>query len=1007
MKYTTRTIIRNLSWMALALHGCLVTSFAASSALLGWNNLGMHCMDSDYSVFSILPPYNTIEAQLIVNGRLVTSGSGYTITYEAVADPTGSFNSTSIGKGNFYTFTSSLYGPVAPDMGLVGWAMPGISNTPQRMLFESNNSPAPGVSAPVNWFRAEGIPISPFDDAMNKNEYPLMRLVARNSANTVLAISDIVLPVSDEMDCRACHGSGTQAAAEPFAGWISDPNPERDYRLNILRLHDDLQFLSHPENYSTVLAAGGFNASGLYANVAASGRPVLCAACHVSEALPGSGIAGVPPLTAAIHTLHSTVRDPISNMTLNDSANRAACYLCHPGSTTKCLRGAMGKAVAADGSMEMQCQSCHGSMSQVGSPDRVGWFMEPSCQSCHTGTATHNNGQIRFTSVFTDTAGTVRVPVDQTFATTPNTPATGLSLYRFSVGHGGLQCSACHGSTHAEFPSAFRNDNIMSQQVQGHVGVVAECTACHVTMPNTVNGGPHGMHPTGQNWVTEHHDVVGNGGGPAQCQACHGTDYRGTVLSLMQSSRTLNGQALFRGAIVGCYLCHNGPSKSEGNPSTPPSVSNVSLSTAVGQSVSVTLPVTGANATLRIISQATYGSVGLVGKVATYFPIPGFVGIDTFTFAAYDGSKNSALATGTITVSGSAPVAPVITTQPVSQTVAFGSAVSFTVTATGTAPLSYQWQKDGVNLTGANSPTLTLAGVTSASAGGYRSVVSNVGGSATSATATLTVGPAPISPTITLQPVSRTVATGTTVVFTVAATGTAPLSYQWKKDNVIIVGANSATLTLSSVTTADAGTYAVVVSNIAGSVTSAYALLTVNPVPVAPSITLQPVSQTVPAGETVTFTVAAVGTAPLSYQWQRNGVNLAGATSAALTLPSVTSADAGDYRALVSNVAGSVTSATATLTVTVATPTISITSPTDGATYRKSANVQFSASVSPTGSITRVQFFDGTSLLGTDNSAPFSIKVRISGLGVHVLTARATSTSGVIATSTPVRITIR
>ncbi len=77
-----------------------VQTHAATSAVLGWNNLGMHCMDSDYSVFSILPPYNTIEAQLIVGGKLITNGAGYTITYQAGADPTGSFNSTSAGKGN-------------------------------------------------------------------------------------------------------------------------------------------------------------------------------------------------------------------------------------------------------------------------------------------------------------------------------------------------------------------------------------------------------------------------------------------------------------------------------------------------------------------------------------------------------------------------------------------------------------------------------------------------------------------------------------------------------------------------------------------------------------------------------------------------------------------------------------------------------------------------------------------------------------------------------------------
>src|SRR3974377_876349 len=88
--------------------GVALTSTAVASTILGWNNLGMHCMDSDYSVFSVLPPYNTVECQLIVGGLLITNDSGYTIAYQAVADPDGSFNSTSAGKGNFYTFADAL-----------------------------------------------------------------------------------------------------------------------------------------------------------------------------------------------------------------------------------------------------------------------------------------------------------------------------------------------------------------------------------------------------------------------------------------------------------------------------------------------------------------------------------------------------------------------------------------------------------------------------------------------------------------------------------------------------------------------------------------------------------------------------------------------------------------------------------------------------------------------------------------------------------------------------------
>src|SRR5512143_3583139 len=128
-----RMRIRKITLLTVLLVAPL-TLTAATATLLGWNNLGMHCMDSDYSVFSVLPPYNTIEAQLIVGGKLVTNGAGYTVTYQAVADLSGSINSTAIGKGNFYTYTADLYGALAPDRGLLGWSMPGLANIPQTNL---------------------------------------------------------------------------------------------------------------------------------------------------------------------------------------------------------------------------------------------------------------------------------------------------------------------------------------------------------------------------------------------------------------------------------------------------------------------------------------------------------------------------------------------------------------------------------------------------------------------------------------------------------------------------------------------------------------------------------------------------------------------------------------------------------------------------------------------------------------------------------------------------------
>ncbi|PYS56896.1 MAG: hypothetical protein DMF76_23685, partial [Acidobacteria bacterium] len=120
----------------------------------------------------------------------------------------------------------------------------------------------------------------------------------------------------------------------------------------------------------------------------------------------------------------------------------------------------------------------------------------------------------------------------------------------------------------------------------------------------------------------------------------------------------------------------------------------------------------------------------------------------------------------------------------------------FTVVATGTAPLSYQWQKSGTAITGATSATYTTPATTSADNGAqFVVVVSNSAGSATSNAATLTVNASATAPSITTQPANQTVTVGQTATFTVVATGTAPLSYQWQKSGTAITGAISATYT--------------------------------------------------------------------------------------------------------------------------------------------------------------------------------------------------------------------
>jgi hypothetical protein len=243
--------------------------------------------------------------------------------------------------------------------------------------------------------------------------------------------------------------------------------------------------------------------------------------------------------------------------------------------------------------------------------------------------------------------------------------------------------------------------------------------------------------------------------------------------------------------------------------------------------------------------------------------------------------------------------APTIDTQPESLAVNEGADASFAVVASGTAPLSYQWQKDGTDIEGATSATHAIASVVSGDEGDYRCVVTNSAGSATSDIATLTVH---TPPSITTQPESQTARQYTTVSFSVVASGTAPLSYQWQKDGTDIEGATAATYWLDAYSASDAGDYRCIVTNDLGSATSDAATLTLR---LGANVTTDPSNQTVAEGDDATFTVVAIGEAPITYQWQKyEGTTVSdidGATSSSYTIASVTSADAARYRCIVSN----------------------------------------------------------------------------------------------------------
>ncbi|MBL9199276.1 MAG: immunoglobulin domain-containing protein [Opitutaceae bacterium] len=277
--------------------------------------------------------------------------------------------------------------------------------------------------------------------------------------------------------------------------------------------------------------------------------------------------------------------------------------------------------------------------------------------------------------------------------------------------------------------------------------------------------------------------------------------------------------------------------------------------------------------------------------------------------------------TGTYTLVATSPVgsvtstpatlslnsAPTFNTHPASQTAALGSTVTFTAVATGAGTLTYQWLKDGAALAGATNATLTITNVQAASLGTYLLVASNTSGPTVSNPATLSLTP---PPTFTLQPASQSVAPGASATFTAAATGVGPITYQWLRDGGPIAGATAPSLVVASVQAGNTGTYTVIASNAGGPAVSNAATLSLLAPPV---ITIQPASQSVAAGDSVTFTTGANGPGVITFQWRKDGLPLSGATTTSLVLENVQAANLGSYSVVATNSVGSTASNAAVL----------------------------------------------------------------------------------------------
>ena len=236
--------------------------------------------------------------------------------------------------------------------------------------------------------------------------------------------------------------------------------------------------------------------------------------------------------------------------------------------------------------------------------------------------------------------------------------------------------------------------------------------------------------------------------------------------------------------------------------------------------------------------------------------------------------------------------APGITTQPQSQSVCQGQNVLFSVNATGNN-VSYQWRFNGNPIAGATSSNLTISAVTPSQAGNYTVVITNSCGSVTSSSASLVVNTAP---TITSQPSSAIVCQGGSVTLSASFSGT-PSAYQWKRNGVVIPGATSAILTISSAQPSDEGNYTLDYTTTCGILTSQSAFIDVQ---ITPTIVQQPVGANICVGQTLNLSVQTQGDADY-YQWLLNSSPIVGATSASYNVPSVTAAQAGTYTVIAGN----------------------------------------------------------------------------------------------------------
>ena len=250
------------------------------------------------------------------------------------------------------------------------------------------------------------------------------------------------------------------------------------------------------------------------------------------------------------------------------------------------------------------------------------------------------------------------------------------------------------------------------------------------------------------------------------------------------------------------------------------------------------------------------------------------------------------------------PTAPFVFLQPENVAVDIGGTASFEVIAGGARPLFYQWRHDGLVVPNIGGPLLTITNVQTTNEGEYQITVANSFGTVFSKEVSLSVATPPVITNFTFDPGAQ-VSAGTTLSMSVGASGKGPFDYRWYFNGALIPTAVTSNLTFQSVHFANGGDYSVIVSNVLGSATNGPNTLTVNSLPI---ITQEPQNEFQTIGRSTTLSVTAIGTATITYQWRKDGLNLPGETSNQLVFTNIQSSDVGLYSVVVANGIGAVTS---------------------------------------------------------------------------------------------------